>query len=297
MSEAAEDIRLPHIAGCRFLRPLEDHGATRSWVASYLGTTLVVVKIYDDALWGDDPEGLLRYEWECEALMGLTHPALPVMVRFGHHATRRWRYLVQEYIFGSSLRHLHHELGRPLTPGEAAEILLPIADALVHCHARGLPHGRLTPWHISLQDNDPVPQPRLLGIRPLLGWEPWSGTKDTIDLARIAYGLTAPAEAPPSEVVLDGRADVDLGGDAAWNELVEMGFNSASPETSMADFRDALEDLLDTDPRCHRESRSLTSELLLITPSAANKPAVGDPELEPHRAWPRFKRNLLRLFK
>jgi len=253
------------IAGCRLLRLLEDGGTTRSYVANYLETSLVVVKLFDDRLIRTTGEQADMYEWECDVLLNLRHRCLPVTVRFGHRPDLGCRYLVQEYVFGESLARVRRHLGRPMTPGEAADTLKPIADALVLCHSQGVTHGHISAVHVILQEGDPLPHPRLVGLRPTLGALAAASTDDAFSLTALAYALTAPEGAAPISAIQDGAATAGFPSDATWGEVLTMGLTSRS-ESRMLDLRDGLADVLDTDPCMHQRTRSLAKAVIPMRP-------------------------------
>ena len=60
-------------------------------------------------------------------------------------------YLITPFV---SKRSLHEKIGKRFTYQKAAEVLLPIAKALVYTHKRGIVHGDIKPSNIILTDDD-----------------------------------------------------------------------------------------------------------------------------------------------
>jgi hypothetical protein len=249
------------IAGCHLLRLLEDNGMTRSYLARYLETSLVIVKLFDDTLVGGTVDADDTYRWECEALLALRHRALPQTVGFGHCDAIGCGYLVQELIPGVRVASLRRALGRAFRPAEAADLLLPVADALVFCHRQGLTHGHLTAAHVLLEPHAPVPRTRLAGLRPRLASDP-AGADDTRALATLAYAMTVEpgARVSPLPELLAGVPGARASEDDAWNALLLRGLCSFGDER-MRELRDGLAHLLNTRTCTHRTSAVLARAL------------------------------------
>jgi len=64
-------------------------------------------------------------------------------------------YLVTELIDGQMLREII-DADRPITLEEATGYLIPVADALAYCHARGIVHRNLTPHAITVTESGQV---------------------------------------------------------------------------------------------------------------------------------------------
>lgn len=66
-------------------------------------------------------------------------------------------YLVMEYIPGISIgREMRLRQYQPFTPGEAAEIVFPVLDALRHIHARQLVHSDISPGNIMRSEEGEI---------------------------------------------------------------------------------------------------------------------------------------------
>ncbi len=249
------------IAGCRLVRLLEDGGTARSYLGRYLESSTVIVKLFDSSLTGDEPEGHDLYRWECEALLGLRHLALPQNVLFGRSEELGCSYLVQELVPGVRIASLRRALGRPFTPAEAADLLLPIADALVLCHRQGITHGHLTALHVLLEHRAPVPRARLVGLRPRLTSDV-TDSQDTRALAILAYAMTVTPDADVASLpeILAGVPGVRASANERWNRVLLQGLRTCDDER-MLQFRDGLADVLLNEPCVHRESAVLSDAL------------------------------------
>jgi len=131
------------------LRNLGRGGMGTVYLARYLGHCQVAVKLL-----GAPPSGSSEQEFndrfarECRVLMALRHPAIVHAFTHGVNGDSGLRYLVMEYVEGTTLSSLRRSMGRPLTPIEAADMLLPIADALCYCHSEGVFHRDISPQNI-----------------------------------------------------------------------------------------------------------------------------------------------------
>lgn len=59
-------------------------------------------------------------------------------------------YIAMEYVQGKDLRNYMKDLGRPMTPEEVLQILLPVTDALGHVHGVDLVHRDVSPDNIMV---------------------------------------------------------------------------------------------------------------------------------------------------
>jgi serine/threonine-protein kinase len=96
----------------------------------------------------EDPELSRRFRREARALAALTHEHI---VRIYDYASSEEQpFLVIEYVAGGNLAQVTR--GQlPLTLGEAATYLEPVAQALAYAHARGVSHRDLTPSNILIE--------------------------------------------------------------------------------------------------------------------------------------------------
>jgi serine/threonine protein kinase len=105
---------------------------------------------------------LKRFEREAKLLARLSHPNIVGVIDYGKYENTP--YLVMEYLPGGTLK---ERLGKPITVGEAARILLPIARALDYAHRREMVHRDVKPSNILITSDD---EPMLtdFGIAKLL---------------------------------------------------------------------------------------------------------------------------------
>lgn len=137
----------------RFVSCLGAGGMGSVYMARYLGGCEVAVKLVkhmeDDAN-GRELED--RFVRECRILMGLRHPSIVTAFTHGRIRGTHQRFLVMEYVGGQTLAEHRASLGRPLTPAECTQLLMPIADALSYCHANRIFHRDLSPKNILVID-------------------------------------------------------------------------------------------------------------------------------------------------
>ena len=96
---------------------------------------------------GVDSTDLARAEREARLAAQLNHPHVVAVFNFVVDAETDSRWLVMEYVEGSTLAQLVRDRG-PLTPDEAAPLIRQVADALVAAHAVGIVHRDVKPSNI-----------------------------------------------------------------------------------------------------------------------------------------------------
>ncbi len=141
------------LGGFRLVSNLGHGGMGSVYLARYLGDCLVAVKLvrHDDSS-PNAQELADRFDRECRILMDLRHPAIVSAYTHGTLPNGGSRYLVMEFVAGRTLSEIRAENGGPLSPCEAAELLLPIVDALCYCHDRRVFHRDITPRNILVSD-------------------------------------------------------------------------------------------------------------------------------------------------
>jgi serine/threonine-protein kinase len=141
------------LGGFRLVSNLGSGGMGSVYLARYLGDCLVAVKLVRLDGQGPNARELAdRFDRECRILMELRHPAIVSAYTHGVLPDRGSRYLVMEFVAGRTLSQIRAENGGPLSPVQAAELLLPIVDALCYCHARRVFHRDITPRNILVTD-------------------------------------------------------------------------------------------------------------------------------------------------
>ena len=92
------------------------------------------------------PEGAARFRAEAEFVAGLGHPNIVPVYAVGEVAG--WPFLALEYLPGGSLA--DRLAGRPMAPSEVAELIVTLAGAVAHAHARNVIHRDLKPANVLL---------------------------------------------------------------------------------------------------------------------------------------------------
>lgn len=90
-----------------------------------------------------------RFQREAEAVGRLSHDH--ILPAFDYGEDGPWHYLVMPYIKGITLREVLAE--GPLSPQEAGEILVQIADALQYAHEQHIIHRDIKPSNILIRDD------------------------------------------------------------------------------------------------------------------------------------------------
>jgi serine/threonine-protein kinase len=120
--------------------------------------------------YAERPDVVSRFIREANTVRALRHPNIVQVFDLGQDGDGTV-YLVLEFLDGTSLGDRLAELG-VLGPGEAAEILLPVMDALAYAHEEGIVHRDLKPDNIfvSTTENGKL-LPKLLdfGIAKTIG--------------------------------------------------------------------------------------------------------------------------------
>jgi serine/threonine-protein kinase len=108
---------------------------------------------------------------EARAAAGLSHPNIVTVHDAG--LSEHGVYIAMERLYGSDLRQRLAEGWLP-TPGQAAQLMRRVADALAYAHARGVVHCDIKPANIFLNKRD---KPKVLDF----------------GIARVAHGSALPA--------------------------------------------------------------------------------------------------------
>lgn len=127
---------------------------TEVWKASDERGHRVAVKIAR----AGSPEVVARFAAEARALASLTHRSIVRLQAHGETSDRR-PFLALEWLSGPTLTRAIEERRAGLPPGDAIRLLVPIANAILLAHDRGVVHGDVRGEHVILV---PLAEDRLL---------------------------------------------------------------------------------------------------------------------------------------
>lgn len=144
---------------------------------------------------------LKRFEREAKSVARLTHSNIVKITDFGESDGRP--YLVMEYLSGGTLKNYIRNAGR-ISWQKAAQILIPIADALEYAHENHLIHRDIKPANILLTDKG-IPMLTDFGVAKIIDAEV------TQDLTGTSAAIGTPEYMAPEQVTskyVDKRADL-----------------------------------------------------------------------------------------
>jgi eukaryotic-like serine/threonine-protein kinase len=136
----------PTVPGYEVLRELGRGGMGVVYRARQVsaGRLVALKMIRDGALAGAQDRA--RFRLEAEAAARMQHPNVVQIYEVGEH--NGLPFFAMELIEGGTLD--KHLAGRPLGPQQAAELVLALADAIEHAHARKIVHRDLKPANVLL---------------------------------------------------------------------------------------------------------------------------------------------------
>ncbi len=141
---ALEGQQLDHVLLEKFVGGGGMGAVFRAWDTSLHRT--VAVKVLSTRQ-GGDIESQRRFQTEARSAARLDHPNIARAHYVGED--RGVRYIVFEYIDGTNVRDLIHEAG-PMQVGDAVNIVLQIAGALIHSWEREVVHRDIKPSNILI---------------------------------------------------------------------------------------------------------------------------------------------------
>jgi serine/threonine protein kinase len=152
----AFDVAAPTIPGCEILRPLNEGGMGRVYLARQEALKrLVCVKVLSIPDGEDADLCRIRFNREAELLASVSHPHILSIFDFGTMRDSGLPFLVTEYIEGGDLRRSMTP-GQPMPAAQARSILLQVGEALTYLHARGILHRDLKPENILMPADSQV---------------------------------------------------------------------------------------------------------------------------------------------
>ncbi|HZK28822.1 MAG TPA: protein kinase, partial [Clostridia bacterium] len=131
----------------RIVRALGQGGMATVYLADDLKTgSQVAIKVMHEDL-ANDPEFVRRFSTEARAAASLDHPNIVRVLDYGSHGGIR--YIVQEYVEGSTLKDIIRRHG-PIDYRLAAPLLIQIGLALEHAHRGEVIHRDIKPQNIMI---------------------------------------------------------------------------------------------------------------------------------------------------
>jgi tetratricopeptide (TPR) repeat protein/predicted Ser/Thr protein kinase len=143
----------------------------------------------------EDTEGLARFKIEVELASQLHHPGIVGALESGYHRRHPW--VAMEYVAGETLRDRLRQ--GPLEAEEARSLLLTLAEAVGHAHARGVVHRDIKPENIILNKLDHRPRITDFGLACV--------RSDASSLTRTGTALGTPHYMAPEQVLDSKRVD------------------------------------------------------------------------------------------
>lgn len=144
-----EPVPLPQVPGYEILREIGRGGMGIVYLARHLGLNRrVALKMMIDVEFAN-PEDLLRFRTEAEAVARLRHPNIVQVYEIGAYHPQMGEsrpYIALELIIGGSLAQCL--LGKPHPPRDAARLIQMLAHAIHHAHLQGVVHRDLKPSNI-----------------------------------------------------------------------------------------------------------------------------------------------------
>jgi len=160
-------------------------------------------------------DALRRFKLEAQVASRLQHPNIVRIFQDGHDQQGRY-YFAMDFIEGPSLVERIQQQG-PLPSRDAAQLMLPLAEALAHAHRQSVLHRDLKPHNVLIRASDETPFLTDFGLAKDVG-----GKAKTLTVAGNIMGT--PAYMPPEQAggetdLVDRRSDVYSFGATLYHAL------------------------------------------------------------------------------
>lgn len=96
-------------------------------------------------------EMLTRFRQEAQAIAQLRHPN--ILTIYGYGEEKGWAYIIMEYVAGGSLKDRLNP-NQPFSWRQALDVVIPLAQALMLAHGRGVIHRDVKPANILMAADD-----------------------------------------------------------------------------------------------------------------------------------------------
>ncbi len=207
--EAASNTAADRIIGKRYrvIRLLGKGGMGAVYEAENTWTKRrVAVKVMSTTISNSEPY-VKRFMQEAQTAAQLSHPNIVDVLDMGQDEATSEIFLVQELLNGHDLGEHLDAAGR-MPVFQALDVIMPVMDALVVAHARGVVHRDLKPDNIFLAETPRGVVPTLIdfGIAKVLADEDALQRTGTGMLLGTPYYMSP--EQARGETSLDGRSDV-----------------------------------------------------------------------------------------
>ena len=187
------------------LKPIAKGGMGSVWVAqNQLTERRVAIKFMLPEL-SSSPDTIQRFFREAKASARIDHPSIVDVLDLGTLPDGA-PFLVMEYLEGRSLERIIDT--EPLSPLQAAAIMLDVVRALQAAHVAGIVHRDLKPANIFIAKRGDALVPKILDF----GISKITSTMGDIRMTRTGAVLGSPAYMSPEQARgrsdIDGRADI-----------------------------------------------------------------------------------------